>query len=414
MNILLVHQNFPGQFRHLAPALAKRGHSVSALGLQPLQDNSQQGVKHFRYSIARANTPDQHPWVIDFESKVIRGQACLRAAIELDKQGYRPDVIVAHPGWGESLFLKEVWPEAKLGIYCEFFYQPDGLDVGFDTEFQTHDYENKSRVRLKNVNDLLHMQIADAGICPTEWQASTYPEFFRSKMSVIHDGIDTAKAVPEPKAFLTLNDSLKLTSENQVITFVNRNLEPLRGFHTFMRALPQILRSAPEAQILIVGDNKQGYGTAPPTEDGWAPFMIEEIKPKMRDSDWQRVHFLGKVPYNHYLTILQISSVHVYLTYPFVLSWSLLEAMSVGCRVVGSLTPPVMEVIKDGETGLLRDFFDPDQIAQATLELLNDKQRAEHLGQAARRFVVENLDLHKSCLPKQIDWVETLSPHFTL
>ena len=164
MNILFIHQNFPGQFKFLAPALVQHGHAVVAMTMQKSESKEWQGVKLVPYSATRGTTPNVHPWVSDFETKTIRGEACFRAALQMKTQGFTPDVIIAHHGWGESLFLKEVWPEAKLGIYCEFFYHPHGADVGFDPEFPVKDAGDACRLRLKNLNNLLHFEVADAGI----------------------------------------------------------------------------------------------------------------------------------------------------------------------------------------------------------------------------------------------------------
>ncbi len=413
MNILIIHQNFPGQFRHLAPALAGQGHRVVALPLKPGAPEAWQGVQVLPYQAARGSTPNIHPWMIDFETKTIRAEACFRAALRLRQQGFVPDVILAHPGWGESLFLKEVWPQARLGIYCEFFYNQHGADVGFDPEFAQQDVGEPCRLRLKNLNNLLHFEVADAAISPTHWQASTFPEPFRSKITVVHDGIDTAALAPSAQVQLTLavrtGGKVTLRRGDEVITFVNRNLEPYRGYHTFMRALPELLRLRPRARVLLVGGNDVSYGSRPdPARHGastWKDVFISEVRPQISDADWARVHFLGHVPYQQFVPLLQLSTVHVYLTYPFVLSWSLLEAMSVGCAIVASRTQPLREAIEDNETGRLVDFFDPQALAQQVHELLEQPAERHRLGANARRFAQAHYDLQTVCLPRQLEWV---------
>ena len=353
-SVLFIHQNFPGQFKFLAPALVQQGHSVVAMTMQKTNVNDWQGVKILSYTASKGSTPDVHPWLTDFETKTIRAEACFNAALKLKASGFNPDVIIAHHGWGESLFIKEVWPNAKLGIYCEFFYHPQGADVGFDPEFPAADMGDACRLRLKNLNNLLHFEVADAGISPTHWQASTFPEQFRSKITVVHDGIDTNAVKPNPAVALSLKmaggKNLNLTKEDEVITFVNRNLEPYRGYHIFMRALPEILKSRPKARVLIVGADDVSYGARPTLEKNggtkWKDIFASEVRPQMPDSDWERIHFLGHVPYQHFIPLLQLSTVHIYLTYPFVLSWSLLEAMSAGCAIVASDTQPLHEAIK--------------------------------------------------------------------
>ena len=417
MKILFIHQNFPGQFKFLAPALVKQGHQVVAMTMQKSEIKSWQGVSLVQYNAQRGSTPKVHPWVSDFETKTIRAEACFRAALEMKAKGFVPDVIVAHHGWGESLFLKEVWPKAKLGIYCEFYYHPHDADVGFDPEFPATDEGEVCRLRLKNLTNLLHFEVADAGISPTQWQASTFPETFRNKITVVHDGIDTQVVAPNPAVSLKLKKSqgedLELTRDHEVVTFVNRNLEPYRGYHTFMRALPELLRRRPNARFLLVGDNDVSYGARPdPAKYGssnWKDIFANEVRPLISDADWQRVHFLGHVPYQYFIPLLQLSTVHVYLTYPFVLSWSLLEAMSAGCAIVASNTQPLHEAISHNNTGKLVSFFDQAALANSVCELLEQPQERARLGANARAFAQQHYDLQTVCLPKQLAWVNGLN-----
>lgn len=409
MKILFIHQNFPGQFKFLAPALAEKGHEVHAMTLQPVQVNEWQGVHLHPYGTSRSTTSGIHPWLGDFETKLIRGDACFQAASKLRDEGFHPDIIVAHPGWGESMFLKKLWPAAKLGIYCEFFYQAEGADIGFDPEFPVKDNSEACRIQLKNLNNLLHFSVADAGLSPTFWQASTFPEAFRSKISVIHDGIDTDLVAPNPSVKLTLNGDLTLSKGDEIVTFVNRNLEPYRGYHIFMRALPSLLKERPNAHILIIGGDGVSYGGAAPQGRKWKDVYVEEVRSKISDEDWARVHFLGNVQYNHFIPLLQLSAVHVYWTYPFVLSWSLLEAMSAGCAIVASDTKPLHEAIMHEKTGQLVDFFDPLKLSEEVCALLDNPQRRAQLGSEARAFAKKNYDLKSVCLPKQLAWVESLA-----
>ena len=405
MNILFIHQNFPGQFKHLAPALVSLGHDVTALVLTKTDARQWNGVKLIHYSLDRGNAKEAHPWTVDFESKVIRGEACLRAALALKKQGYTPEVIAAHPGWGESLFLKEVWPEAKLKLYCEFFYHARGADVGFDPEYSSSDPADAGRVTLKNANTLLQFQQADAGISPTHWQASTFPPHIQEKITVIHDGIDTEVLRPNPSVRFKLDNGQALSRDDEVITFVNRTLEPYRGFHVFMRSLPKLLAAKPHAQVLIVGKEGVSYGAQPPSGKSWETQFCDEVMPQLTAQQRDRIHFLGNIEYARFISLIQVSRVHVYLTYPFVLSWSLLEAMSVGCSIVASDTQPLHEAIKHEETGKLVDFFDPAALADSVIGLLEDNVERERLGIAAREFAISNYDLKGVCLPQQIEWL---------
>lgn len=408
MKILFLHQNFPAQFKHLAPALASR-HEVRILTLNKNIGPRWEGIPVTHYALPRGSTPGIHPAVATIETQVIRGEAAFLAAQAMQQEGYRPDVIVAHPGWGESLFLKEVWPDAKLGIYCEFYYRPEGLDVGFDPEFPVTDPLVAPRLRMKNVNTDLNFQQADGAIAPTDWQASTFPARWREKITVVHDGIDTEALGPRPAVRLTLNASLSLTRSDEVVTFVNRNLEPYRGYHIFMRALPALLKARPKARVLIVGGDGVSYGAKPPGELSWKEIFAREVRPQISDADWSRVHFLGHLPYAHYVALMQLSTVHVYLTYPFVLSWSLLEAMSIGCAIVAGDTPPLHEAIRHGETGRLVDFFDSAGLAAEIVRLLDAPDERKRLGAQARQFAREHYDLKTICLPRQLAWIESLA-----
>ena len=404
MKILLVHQNFPGQFKHLVPALLRNpGNQLVAFTMNPCQEIG--GLRVVRYQAAKGTSQDVHPWVAETETKVIRAEAAFRAALQLKKDGFYPDVILAHPGWGESLFLKEVWPSSKLIIYSEFHYAASGNDVGFDPEFLINDEGDACRIRMKNVNNFMHFDIADAGISPTKWQKSTFPEPFRSKIEVIHDGIDTNVVQPNQDVWVQLGPH-RLTKEDEIITFVNRNLEPYRGYHTFMRALPKILASRPNAKIIIVGGDGVSYGAKPPDGKTWKQIFLDEVKDQL---DLGRVLFVGHIEYKYFIPLLQISTVHVYLTYPFVLSWSLLEAMACGCAIVASDTAPLREAIVDQSTGILVDFFNPDQLADSTIKLLQDAPLRKQLGESARAFAIANYDLNTVCLPRMLALIKKYS-----
>ncbi|MDB5797297.1 MAG: glycosyl transferase group 1 [Paucimonas sp.] len=412
MRILFIHQNFPGQFKHLAPALAAEGHQVVAISNREGSPPLWKGVRILHYRNQRAPAQDMHPWLADFEPKVIRAETVFRLCRKLKQEGFSPDVVVAHPGWGESLFVKQVWPQARLGVYCEFFYNTQGADVGFDPEFPLDQEEAGCRIALKNMGNLMHFQAADAGLSPTAWQASTFPAPFRERISIIHDGIDTDAIQPRAEARLTLagegGTACVLDRSSEVVTFVNRNLEPYRGYHIFVRALPALLQRRPNLHVLLVGGDGVSYGDRPPAGKSWRNIYFSEIAGALTPAQRARVHFLGTVPYPDFVEMLQLSSVHVYLTYPFVLSWSLLEAMSAGCAIIGSNTPPVAEVIKHGQTGLLTDFFDGQAMVEQVCSLLDDPHRRAALGQAARAYVRENLDLKTVCLPAQMAWIADL------
>ena len=411
MNILFIHQNFPAQFKSLAPALAALGHEVRVLVQKKSLSSELKGITQIVYEVKKKSTPEVHPWLISFESQIIRGEAVFHAAQKMKAEGYRPDAIITHPGWGESMFVKDVWPAVKLGIYCEFYYQAQGADLDFDPEFSENDEADVCRMRLKNLNNMLHFPVADAGIAPTYWQALTFPRSFHKKISVIHDGIDTRKITPYAAANLqikTAAEILILKKSDEIITFVNRNLEPYRGFHIFMRALPNLLKRRPNARVLIVGGSGVSYGPKPKEGGSWREVLTEEVRGKISDADWSRVHFMGNIAYNHFIPLLQVSTVHLYFTYPFVLSWSLLEAMSAGCAIIASNTKPVQEVIKHDVTGRLVDFFDVPGLVNEVCTLLDDPASRARLGSEARAYAVANYDLQTICLPRQIAWINKL------
>ena len=410
MNILFIHQNFPGQFKHLAPALARLGHKVTALKIAPGSSTTWNNVLINPYQLERGNGKDTHPLARDLESKLIRAEACFHTAKKLRDTGYYPDIIIAHPGWGETLFLKEIWPDSLIKIYCEFYYHAEGYDVGFDPEFPTTEFQ-RIQIRLKNINNSMQFELAHSALSPTKWQASTYPKWFRDKITVVHDGIDTQTACPNEKAVVKLPNGKLIDKNSEVITFVNRSLEPYRGFHTFMRALPLILASRPHAEVIVIGGEGVSYGAKPSYGNSWKDVLLEEIKAKANARDWNRVHFVGNVPYNEFLATLQVSTVHVYLTYPFVLSWSLLEAMSVGCAIVASDTAPVRELITHESEGILWDFFDFEGLAQSVSNLMEAKELRVSMGERARKKIINQYDLNSICLPLQIDWATTRETH---
>ncbi len=316
MKYLFVHQNFPGQFKYLAPALSKiDGNQV--VGFSMNEYVGSESLRVINYKVTRINKVEIHPFLKDFETKIVRGEAAYRAAVTLKNEGFYPDVIIAHPSWGESLFLKEVWPKAKLGIYCEYFYLTQGGDLDFDPEFPSKKIDFEISIKMKNLSNIMHFDIADAGLSPTLWQRNSYPESFKSRISIIHDGIDTDAAASDKNAYVTINDNIRLDKGSEVITFVNRNLEPYRGYHVFMRALPSLLKERPNAHVIIVGGDKVSYGAAAPDGQSWKSIFLNEV---IDHIDKSRVHFVGNLSYRNFIKVLQVSTVHVYLTYPFVLS----------------------------------------------------------------------------------------------
>ncbi len=405
MKILFLHQNFPGQFPHLAPALAARGHQVIAL-------TAEGNLRPSPVRVYRYRTP-QKPEVkgpgASYAEMAERGVSVARACAQLSaREGFTPDLVIGHSGWGETLYLRAVWPGVRILTYAEFLYRATGLDTNFDPEFARDPLSAGVSVAARSAHLIQAMVDADAAISPTRFQAETFPPLLRQKVRVIHDGIDTGRVAPDPAAALTLPNGRILRPGDEVISFVNRNLEPYRGYHTFIRALPAVLAARPAAQVVVVGGDGQSYGPPPPPGSiSWRAHFLAELGDRL---DLTRVHFLGRVPYPQFLSLLQVTRAHCYLTYPFVLSWSMLEAMAAGALVLGSDTAPVAEVIEDGRNGRLIGFFDVDAWSCEMIRAMEDPSRDDPLRAAARQTVVARYDLNGICLPAQIDYVESLLP----
>jgi glycosyltransferase involved in cell wall biosynthesis len=398
MNVLFVHNNFPAQFRHLVTSLA----GDPAVKMAAVGSNTAagfQGVRPIKYALHGADLSDTHPFARRFDMECRRAEQVLYGLSNLVTAGFKPDVIFAHPGWGETLPLRTIFPEARFLLYCEYYYGAPEGDLGFDPEFPMSGLDGHVAVRLKNATTLLALADCDLGIAPTTWQRSTFPSHYQSKIEVAHDGINCALVKPDADAVLSLPSGRQLSCKNEVVTFVARNLEPVRGYHIFMRTLPHILAQRPNAEVIILGGDGTSYGAAAPAETTWKSIFLREVEAHI---DPRRVHFLGRVSYQTYLNVLQVSTAHVYLTYPFVLSWSMLEAMSAGCVVIGSDTPPVREVI-DGDNGILVPFFDIEAWSDRVVDVLENRERYRPMREAARQFAVAHFDAETVCLPRLVD-----------
>ena len=333
--------------------------------------------KLMRYKLARSVRADQHLYLRQTEASTLHGQAAARAMLQMKRSGFSPDTILAHPGWGETLFAKDVFPNARLVHLCEWYYSAEGADLGFDPEFPLS-FDDRARIRMWNAQHALDLIQCDAAVSPTHWQRSRYPEVLQPKIVVQHEGIDTENLGPDPTAMVTTPSGTVLRAGDPVITYVARNLEPYRGFHVFMRALEKIQKADPRCHALIVGGDEVSYGKRPEGAKNWREKMLAEVK-----LDPTRTHFMGRIPRAQYLKVLQVSGAHVYLTYPFVLSWSLLEAMACGAPIVASDTAPVREVVRDGVNGRLVGFFDAPGIARAAVESLVNRSAGAELPKRA-------------------------------
>ena len=390
MKLLLIHQNLPAQFKHLINRYA-RDPTYQVVGIcqgraPAIGDpNCPQSVLRV-YQPKRKPTRNIHGYLNSLEAGVLNGQAVAAEVHKLEGQGFIPDVTLVHTGWGEGLYVKDVLPDRPLIGFFEFFYRPRGLDVDFDPEFPITK-DDELRIRTRNAVHLLSLDACDAGISPTSWQKQVHPSEFYPKITVIHEGIDTKEVAPDPGATFELPNGKVLARDMEVVTFIARSLEPYRGFHVFMRALPEIFRRRPKCQVVISGGDEVAYGRRLPEGQSWREKMLADA-----DVDPERIHFLGQIPWASHIRLLQVSAVHVYLTVPFVLSWSMLEAMAAGCAVIGSDTAPVREVIQHGRNGLLVDFFSKEELADAVDDLFDHPKRRQALATAGRQTVVAQYD----------------------
>lgn len=400
MRILFIHQNCPGQYKHIAKQLAaNKKNQVVFIGKR--NDRRIENCTHMVYKPKRTPSQHTHPYIRLAEDGILHGQQVARACIQLKEKGFVPDVIVAHPGWGESLYVKDIFPNAPLLNYFEFYYHSTGADVGFDAEEEIT-VDDRCRIRTKNLVNLLALEAADAGMSPTFWQYQQNPAEFHYKISVIHDGVDTRACRPNPEVKVQLPSGIVLSRKDEVVTYVARNLEPYRGFPQFIKAVELLQKERPQAQVIVVGADGVSYGRKPKEGGTWKEKCLKEVS-----LDMERVHFLGSVPYDQFTRVLQVSQAHVYLTYPFVLSWSMMEAMASGCLIIGSRTPPVQEVIEDGRNGLLVDFFKPEQIVEKICQVMDHPDRMQEQREAARQFVIDNYELEK-CIAGQITLIKNL------
>ncbi|KAB0268940.1 glycosyltransferase [Microvirga brassicacearum] len=397
MKFVFVHQNFPGQFGRLATALLKDGHEV--VGLGTLKQCSVPGVKYFSYTPVAG--PEDEPFHNRYSPvipRLRRAYGAAHCARQMAEQGFHPDVVVVNTGWGENLFLKDVWPDARHVAYFEYYYAAKGQDLDFDPEYPVENLETVWRLRAKNAMQLGAFDAADVSVAPTRFQRDTFPPYLREQIAVIHDGIDAKRLKPNPAMSIRIGkNGPSLSRDVPVVTYVSRNIEPMRGSHIMLRSLPDILDIDPKLQVVIIGGKGKSYSGNAPGGKTWFDVFREKIE---RPVDWSRVHLVGHLPYEQFVKVLQISSAHVYLTYPFVLSWSLIESMALECRIVASDTAPVREVIQDGVNGRLFPFFDHRALAGKVREAIENKDQSATMAKAARQAALEKYDFETVCLPQ--------------
>lgn len=400
MRVLVLHNNFPAQYRHIVTYLGRHPDHQVVFGTQNVK-TAIPGVIRGRIKPTREPHDNTHPYLRSAESAVLAGQAAYRLGQALERRGFVPDIVCGHSGWGPTLYMKEKFPEAKLLCYFEWYYQSHGTDVEFLPNADLSDH-NICRIRSTNIPILMDLAACDWGISPTRWQASRFPELFRHKISVLHDGVDVDFFAPEEGTKLTLPD-LDLSDASEIVTYATRGMEPYRGFPQFMRAAALVQKRRPGCHIVVVGEDRVAYGRRLPKGQSYKQKMLDEL-----DFDPKRLHFTGLLPYSQYRQVLRASSAHVYLTVPFVLSWSMLEAMATGCLVVTSGTEPVLEVVEDGKNAIVVDFFDHEALAERIEHVLRRPDAFRALRAAARRTIEARYAL-KDLLPRQIQLIEDVA-----
>ncbi len=402
MRILFLHDNFPAQFGAFGQYLAAQGWEVW-FGTQR-KGAALPDFNIFNYAPHRKVTEKIHPYAGNFERAVLAGQAVARTGLELKKKGLSPDIVMAHSGWGPGLFVKDVWPRAKYVGYFEWYYRSDAPDVVFFADDAGQSIDEQLRARARNAAILMDLGSCDAGLCPTEFQKEQFPECFHSKMEVMHDGIDTDTYKPQANARLKL-PQLDLGHVDELVTYVARGMEPYRGFPEFMKALEIVLKERPNAHAVILGEDRVAYGKKLPEGESFKKRAQAECT-----LDWDRVHFTGLLPRPQYLQVLQASSAHVYLTIPFVLSWSMMEAMSTGCPIVAADVAPVHEISEKGAEALrLTTLKDPAEVARAIIETLNHREHSREMGERARKIITESFAA-KDLYRQKMEWLAGLAP----
>jgi glycosyltransferase involved in cell wall biosynthesis len=407
MKVLFVHQNMPGQYREILGWLAAAGTHEIAFLTQRDPAPKLAGVRTVLYKPHWMPAQKTYGLSKVWEEAVGTGYGAVLAARKLQADGFRPDIVIGHVGWGELTFFKQLWPDVPIIGYFEYYYRMEGGILGFD-DTQPVNAETPFLTHARNAIPLANIETVDQGQCPTLWQRDRFPHSFHDRMYVCHDGIRCDLLRPNPKVTLKLGRVARpLSRHDEIVTYMARNLEAVRGFHVFMRALPAILRARPKARVVIVGGNEVSYGGKSKHPGGLRAQMHAEVGAEI---DWDRVHFVGRVPYDNFQQIVQISRCHVYLTMPFVLSWSLMESMSMQATIVASDVLPVREMIEHGRNGLLVDFHQPGALATQVIDVLENPGAHAALGPAARQSMLERHDFTTRCLPEHLRRINALVP----
>lgn len=398
MKLLFIHPVFAGQFHRQIRYLRANhpDYEISFLSSRDQQSSKKRslgdtgglinGIIHHSFNYRTGLKHKGAASVQRFADEIFQGKAVSDACLVMQSKGYRPDVIICHGRWGAGLFVKDVYPDVPLLLYSEFFSTAENARHCMNSA-EGLPIETAMFYRLANASNLISLDAADHIITPTQFQKQSHPTEFHDKMSVVFDGVDTETVRPGNVEQLKIGE-VNLTSKDEIVTYVTRSFEAFRGFETFIKAMEIVQRQRPKAHILIAGGvGEKGYG---------AGEVGASYRKRVLDAaslDQSRLHFMGPLNFDTYLNTLRFSQVHVYLTVPFVLSWSLIEAMSTGCAIVGSRTQPVEELISHGANGLLADFYFPDQIAAHVMTLLDDPKLRQRLGHAGRQLIKDDFSI---------------------
>ena len=388
MRYLFVHQNYPGQYLHILRHLARDPRNELVF-ISEANSNAIENVRRVLYQPPKPKQDDIHPVARDLDLAARRAEIVAGMAGNLKRLGFTPDIIIGHHGWGELLDIRDVYPDTPVLGYFEFYYETNGQDVNYDAEFPIPQDRNP-RIRAMNVVNHLALAMDQHGQTPTHWQLTRYPDWAQKRIRLIREGARLDVCKPDPavrRADFAIGD-FRVAPHEKLVTYVARNLEPYRGFHVIMRALPELL-SRPDVKVVLVGGDDVSYG-ARLNEGTWREHFQREMAGKY---DASRVLLPGQVPYDTFLRMLQRSDAHVYLTYPFVASWSLREALAIGCAVVAADVESVTEFITHGRNGLLVPGLDSKQLARSVLEVLEDETLNRRVRAGALRYAQKHLDM---------------------
>jgi glycosyltransferase involved in cell wall biosynthesis len=392
-HLVYLHQNFPAQFGHLAAALVRRGHRCTFVSQQPGSGETA-GVQRIQYKAVGGATKHTNYFSRTFENTVAHATGIYEALKPL-RDTLAPDVIVGHSGYGPTLCLHELFPRAAIVNYFEFFYQPHGGDLAFRPDVPPLEID-QIRARARNAMFLVDLEYGAGAYTPTRFQHGLFPDAHRDRLDVIHDGVPTDfwRRVPGERRL----GHRVFAPGTKLLTYVSRGFESMRGFDVFMKVAKRVCAARTDVEVLIVGKDQVCYG-GDLQRLGVASF--KEWVLAQDDYDLSRIHFVGQLAPAHLRHVLSLSDLHVYLTVPFVASWSLLNAMACGCTVLGSDTAPVREFITHGDTGLLAGFLDVEALTDTALRVLGDPAAYRDLGVAAVRRIASRYSLD-AVLPQML------------